>query len=198
MEHCEAVKREDGNGLTIESLGINGFLVGGPNGRPLTSNEEGFPLLDDLGLLGMGRLTRRPSNLGLQQDVHVRGQRDADEGQARAVVGGHSQGGGQLRRRTTRRSAKQSFTGDETVCSGGLHLGSAYFDHAGGRAITAARQWRTAEYFQDNFRLNDKLTLNLGIRYEIYAPPVDTNQCFAHGWTSARRPRSDPCSLGCG
>jgi len=37
-----------------------------------------------------------------------------------------------------------------------------------------------AEYFQDNFRLNEtKLTLTLGIRYEIYAPPW-TRIMFAH------------------
>jgi len=200
MEHVKAVKREDGNGLHDRVAGINGFLVGGPNGRPLTSNEEGFPLLTISGFLGMGD-SRAASNLELQQDVHVRGQRDADEGQAHAVVRrGHSQGWRAMRRRTTRVSASRA---SRVTRRGMLRrtfiLGvSAYFDHAGGRAITAARQWRTAEYFQDNFRLNDKLTLNLGIRYEIYAPPVDNEQCFAHAGLQPDAPGADPLLLGCG
>jgi hypothetical protein len=41
-------------GFTIESLGINGMKVGGPNGRPLKPNEEGFPVLSISGYIGVG------------------------------------------------------------------------------------------------------------------------------------------------
>src|SRR5581483_9367964 len=41
-------------GFTIQSLGINGLNVGGPNGRPLRPNEEGFPIINIAGYLGMG------------------------------------------------------------------------------------------------------------------------------------------------
>ena len=38
----------------IESLGITGMKVNGPNGRPLRTDEEGFPLLGISGYIGMG------------------------------------------------------------------------------------------------------------------------------------------------
>ena len=30
-------------------------------------------------------------------------------------------------------------------------------------------------YVQDNWRFNSKLTINLGMRYDLFAPPVDVN-----------------------
>ncbi len=44
-----------------------------------------------------------------------------------------------------------------------------------GVPITKARQWRSAYYVQDNWRFNSKLTINLGMRYDLFAPPVDVN-----------------------
>jgi hypothetical protein len=38
----------------IESLGIMGMKVNGPNGRALRPDEEGFPLLNISGYVGMG------------------------------------------------------------------------------------------------------------------------------------------------
>ncbi|HEY8998054.1 MAG TPA: TonB-dependent receptor, partial [Edaphobacter sp.] len=72
---------------------------------------------------------------------------------------------------------QQSFTGDMTGYAPadfmlGLPRTSVTPE---GVPISAIRQWRTAEYFQDNFRFNDRLTFNLGLRYEIYGVPVDIN-----------------------
>jgi TonB dependent receptor len=39
--------------------------------------------------------------------------------------------------------------------------------------LTAARQWRNAWYFQDNWKATPKLTLNLGLRYDLWVPPHD-------------------------
>jgi hypothetical protein len=36
--------------------------------------------------------------------------------------------------------------------------------------IIGNRQWRTAEYFQDDWKVSPKLTINLGVRYEIDQP----------------------------
>jgi outer membrane receptor protein involved in Fe transport len=44
-----------------------------------------------------------------------------------------------------------------------------------GVPITKARQWRSAYYIQDNWRPNSKLTINAGLRYDLFAPPIDVN-----------------------
>lgn len=42
------------------------------------------------------------------------------------------------------------------------------------------RQWRTAFYFQDDFKLSPKLTLNLGLRYELDQPWNEQNNKTAN------------------
>ena len=54
LEHVQQLSTLTNTGFTIESLGINGMKVGGPNGRPLKPNEEGFPLLNISGYIGIG------------------------------------------------------------------------------------------------------------------------------------------------
>ena len=53
-ENVSQLSKRTNTNFTIESLGINGLKVGGPNGRPLRADEEGFPLLNISGYLGMG------------------------------------------------------------------------------------------------------------------------------------------------
>jgi hypothetical protein len=40
--------------------------------------------------------------------------------------------------------------------------------------------WETAYYAQDDFRVNTRLTLNLGMRYDLYTPYVDKNDIMAN------------------
>jgi Carboxypeptidase regulatory-like domain/TonB dependent receptor len=42
------------------------------------------------------------------------------------------------------------------------------------------RQWRVAGYFQDDFKVNAKLTLNLGVRYEVDQPWYEQNNKTAN------------------
>jgi len=176
MEHVKQLSVRTGTGFTIESLGINGFLVGGPNGRPLTSNEEGFPLLTISGFLGMGD-SLASSNLDYSRTFMFADNVTLTKGKHTLLFGADIRKVAGNATTNNTPFGQESFTGDVTgYAPADFMLGVPRTSVTPeGVPITAARQWRTAEYFQDNFRLNDKLTLNLGIRYEIYAPPVDTN-----------------------
>jgi len=176
MEHVKQLSVRTGTGFTIESLGINGFLVGGPSGRPLTSNEEGFPLLTISGFLGMGD-SLASSNLDYSRTFMFADNVTLTKGKHTLLFGADIRKVAGNATTNNTPFGQESFTGDVTgYAPADFMLGVPRTSVTPeGVPITAARQWRTAEYFQDNFRLNDKLTLNLGIRYEIYAPPVDTN-----------------------
>jgi hypothetical protein len=176
LEHVKQLSVRTGTGFTIESLGINGFLVGGPNGRPLTSNEEGFPLLTITGYLGMGD-SRAASNLDYSRTFMLADNITLTKGKHTLLFGADIRKVAGNATTNNTPFGQESFTGDVTgYAPADFMLGVPRTSITPeGVPITAARQWRTAEYFQDNWRFNDRLTLNLGVRYEIYAPPVDTN-----------------------
>jgi hypothetical protein len=53
-EDVSLVSVRTGTNFTIQSLGINGLNVGGPNGRPLRPDEQGFPIINISGYIAMG------------------------------------------------------------------------------------------------------------------------------------------------
>ncbi len=176
LEHVKNLSLRTGTGFTIESLGINGFKVGGPNGRPLTSNEEGFPLLSISGFLGMGD-DQAASNLDYSRTFMLADNMTVTLNKHTLLFGTDIRKAEDNATTNNTPFGQESFTADETgYAAADYILGVPRTSITPeGVPITAARQWRTAEYGQDNWRLSDKLTLNLGLRYEIYAPPVDTN-----------------------
>ena len=62
--------------FTIESLGIHGLNVGGPGGRPLRKDEQGFPVINIDGFMGMG--DGRPLEPRQQPYLSVRRQPQPD------------------------------------------------------------------------------------------------------------------------
>jgi len=42
------------------------------------------------------------------------------------------------------------------------------------------RAWETGTYAQDNWRVNNRLTLNLGVRYEVYTPISEAHNRYAN------------------
>lgn len=164
-------------GFTVEQdLGIRGMLVGGPNGRPPNELEIGFPTINIQGFNGFG------DNVGGE---------GVDKSQTYQFVnnltlirGRHAlKMGADIRR----------LLGDATSTNapfGALDFTRDISGHAAaafmlgypriartpeGIPIGGIRQWRHGFYVQDDWRMNPRLTVNLGLRYDHNMPPKDIN-----------------------
>ena len=166
----------------IESLGIMGMKVNGPNGRPLTTSEEGFPLLGISGYLGMG------DDLAASNLDNSRTYQFVDN--VTLIKGKHAlKFGTDIRRllddATTNNTPFGQLSFDGSLSGDGVSSGDAAAEYMMGYPrtvltpegvpITAARQWRLAFYGQDDWKITPKLTLNLGLRYDLFVPPHDDN-----------------------
>ena len=80
------------------------------------------------------------------------------------------------------------YTGQYTGLAGGNGYGPADFvlgriqnvSLASPLGLVGQRQWRAAGFFQDDFKLMPRLTLNLGIRYEYDEPWIEQNDKTAN------------------
>ena len=78
------------------------------------------------------------------------------------------------------------FTSDLTTDTGGSSLASflmGYPDstYRDGQKGSFGMRWTEASaYFMDDFRVNQKLTLNLGLRYDLFTPPVEQENRLAN------------------
>ena len=78
------------------------------------------------------------------------------------------------------------FTSDLTTDSGGSALASflmGYPDstYRDGQKGSFGMRWtEVSAYFMDDFRVNQKLTLNLGVRYDLFTPPVEQENRLAN------------------
>lgn len=81
-----------------------------------------------------------------------------------------------------------AYNGQFTALPGGAQYGAADFvlgriqnvQLASPLGLVGNRQWRLAGYFQDDFKLMPRLTLNLGIRYEYDQPWYEQNNKTAN------------------
>jgi outer membrane receptor protein involved in Fe transport len=166
----------------IESLGITGMKVNGPNGRPLNTDEEGFPLLGISGYLGMG------DDLAASNLDNSRTYQFVDN--LTLIKGKHAfKFGADFRKllddATTNNTPFGQLSFDGSLSGDGVSSGDAAAEYMMGYPrtvltpegvpITAARQWRMAFYGQDDWKVTPKLTLNLGLRYDLFVPPHDAN-----------------------
>ena len=166
-----------GTGFTAaKDLGINGLLVGGPNGRPLQDFENGFPSISITNYVGLGDSTGGAAidlskayqfidNFSLIKNRHTL----KFGGDVRKLVGDANSNNTPF--------GNIVFTRD---ISG--NAAAAYMlgfpkntQTPEGISISGVEAWRIGPYFQDDWKVSARLTLSLGIRYDLNLLPKDVN-----------------------
>ena len=141
----------------IEQLGIMGLKVGGPDGRPLRPDEQGFPVLNIEGFLGMGD-SQASSNLDNSRTYQV-------VENFSILRGAHSMKmGADIRRHlddaTTNNwpFSNMSFTRD--IAGNGAAAYMLGYPRTiltpEGVPISKVRQWRYGFYFQDDWKVTSQ------------------------------------------
>jgi len=176
LENVSQLSSRANTNFTIESLGINGMNVGGPNGRPLRPDEQGFPLLNISGYLGMGD-DLAASNLDNSRTFQFVDNVIRTKGNHTLKFGGDAR---RLRDDATTNNwpfGSLSFTSDIANNSAASYM--LGFPRTvltpEGVPITASRQTRLAFYVQDDWKFSSRLTLNLGLRWDFFEVPTDVN-----------------------
>jgi len=169
LEHVKQLSTRAYTSFTAASIGINGFTV---NGVALPPPNEGFPTLSISGFIGMGDGTAA-SNLDDSRTYQLVDNLTWSKGKHSVIFGGdirHNQDDA-----TTDNTpyGSISFNGGETGNAAAdfiLGVPSSLITPEG-VPLSATRQWRDGLYIQDNWRIKSNLTLNLGLRWDIWVPP---------------------------
>ncbi len=171
LEHVKQLSTLANTSFTAASIGIQGFTV---NGAPLPPQDEGFPIISSSDLIGMGNgiaasnLDDSRTYQGVDNLTWVRGKHTlifgADIRRTQDDATTDNTPYGQL-----------NFSGAETGFDGAdFILGvPSFVITPEGVPLTLARQWRDSFYVQDNWKASNRLTLNLGLRYDLWVPPHD-------------------------
>jgi hypothetical protein len=156
-------------------IGVNGLRQGGPDGRELSKREAGFPSIGISGFLGLGE------SGGSDYDF-TRTFQFVDN--LSIFKGKHSlKMGADIQRRLSDANTINWPYGQTTFTSDISGNAAAAFMLGfpretltpEGQPVSAVRQWRAFFYFQDDWKVTPKLTLNLGIRYDLLGMPRDVN-----------------------
>jgi Carboxypeptidase regulatory-like domain len=170
FEHVKKLSIRTNTNFTAASLGINGFVQ--PNGTPWPPNEQGFPIINISGLIGIGD-SSAASNIDDSRTYQLIDNFTWTRGKHSLIFGyevRHLQDNA-----TTNNQPFGQFTFASTFtgnASADFMLG--YYQSLitpEGVPLTFARQWRDNAYAQDNWKITPKLTLNLGLRWDLWVPP---------------------------
>ena len=176
MGDIRKLSPRQGTNFTIDSLGIQGLKVGGPDGRTLRSDEQGFPVLAIEGHLGIGD-SQASSNLDNSRTYQWVDNLSIVRGSHSMKVGGDVRY--HLDDATTNNwpFSNMAFTRDVSANSAAAFM--LGFPRTvltpEGVPISRVRQWRWGTYFQDDWKATQKLTLNLGVRYDLFGLPKELN-----------------------
>jgi outer membrane receptor protein involved in Fe transport len=176
MGNIRKLGARTGTDFTIESLGINGLKVGGPDGRPLRRDEQGFPVLAIEGYLGIGD-SQASSNLDNSRTYQWVDNFSVIRGAHSMKVGGDIRYHADDATTNNWPFSNIAFTRDISGNSAAaMMLG---FPRTvltpEGVPISKVRQKRYGVYFQDDWKVSPNLTLNLGVRYDLFGVPSEIN-----------------------
>jgi outer membrane receptor protein involved in Fe transport len=172
LEHVKQLSTLANTGFTAASIGINGFVQ--PNGEPWPPPDEGFPVISSSDLIDVGNPTAA-SNLDDSRTYQIVDNFTWTKGRHTLIFGADI------------RHVQDDATTDNTPY-GQLTFNGALTGYDGadfilgtpssvitpeGVPLTEARQWRDSVYFQDNWKATPNLTVNLGLRYDLWVPPHD-------------------------
>ena len=176
MGHIRRIGPRTGTGFKIEDLGIHGMLVGGPGGRPLRNDEQGFPTINIEGYLGMGEIGAASNidNSRTYQWVN----------NLSVIRGRHAfKFGGDIRYHRDEATTNNWPFGQITFNRDITGLGAAAYMLGfpretltpEGVPLSDVSNWRFGIYAQDDWKATHKLTLNLGLRWDYFTLPNEGN-----------------------
>jgi hypothetical protein len=165
-----------GTGFQIEDLGINGMLVGGPDGRRLRDDEQGFPTINIEGFQGMGEIAAS-SNIDNSRTYQAVNNVSLIRGRHALKFGGDIRY--HLDEATTNNwpFGQLQFTRD--IAGFGAAAYMLGFPRETltpeGVPLSDVRNWRFGIYAQDDWKATQRLTVNLGLRWDYFTLPQEKN-----------------------
>lgn len=149
----------------LQAFGMQGF----PEGDSFVTGLPGINITGFLGLSSYGPLYQIDETAQLVNNLSI------VKGNHTIKMGYDVRKGRIARRASNYPRGDISFTGEMT--------GNAYADFLLGLPrrtngvenlnYAEARNWRNGVFLSDDWRVNSRLTLNLGVRYELFTVPVD-------------------------
>jgi outer membrane receptor protein involved in Fe transport len=177
LGHIRRIGPRTGTGFKIEDLGINGMLVGGPNGRPLRDDEQGFPTINIEGYLGMGEIAAS-SNIDNSRTYQWVDNLSVIKGRHALKFGGDIRY--HLDEATTNNWPFGQITFNRDIAGLGAAAYMLGFPRETltpeGVPLSDVSNWRFGVYAQDDWKATNKLTLNLGLRWDYFTLPNEANR----------------------